>query len=671
MPEYLAPGVFIEEIERGPRPIEGVATSTAAFLGETERGRTKPRLVTSFNEYRRHFGSAFAEGKYMPYALSGFFDNGGRRAYVCRIVGANAAAATRTVGGLKIDAIGPGAWGDRVFVKLVGSTTTTGPNKDPVGFRLQVAYWQTPTSDGQYPDPFDRTQPRTSAAADDDRGFRQPRLRRSDLAGLFREAARGQLGAGRGFDRRARSDRDAADRNVRRRSPAAPTAPRRPSSTSRAKTPTATCAPACRRSSSTSTARSRSSPRPRATERRRRRRAHALREQQVPLRGHRQRQEPRPMPNEIDPRSDFDTLVCGASTTPGSTPPICRAARRRLVPPSGHVLGLYARTDIDRGVWKAPANDVLRGVFDLEYYVDTGVQEVLNPRGVNAIRRFPGRGIRVWGARTLSTNSLWKYVSVRRLFIFLERSIYEGTQWVVFEPNDERLWERVKDTIRLFLRTQWRNGALMGLTEEQAFTIACDRSTMTAGRHPERPADLRDRHRAGPPGRIRHLPHLPEHRRGAVLTAAAKETHAMARNDPLRNFRFRVEIDQITQAFFSEVAIGETTNEPIDYREGNESDACPQAAGPDQVRQHHAEVGGDRFHRALRLAQEDRRRPDQGPAQDREDHRHRRVRRRQGELRRLRGLADANTIPSDLNGKGNEVFIELLELVNEGIERTR
>ena len=107
------------------------------------------------------------------------------------------------------------------------------------------------------------------------------------------------------------------------------------------------------------------------------------------------------------------------------------------------------------------------------------MQEVLNPRGVNAIRRFPGRGIRVWGARTLSSNSLWKYVSVRRLFIFLERSIYEGTQWVVFEPNDERLWERVKDTIRLFLRTQWRAGALMGVTEEQAFTIACDRSTMT------------------------------------------------------------------------------------------------------------------------------------------------------------------------------------------------
>ena len=119
------------------------------------------------------------------------------------------------------------------------------------------------------------------------------------------------------------------------------------------------------------------------------------------------------------------------------------------------------------------------GAIDLEYVVNDGTQELLNPRGVNAIRQFPARGIRVWGARTLSTDSLWKYVSVRRLFIFLERSIYEGTQWAVFEPNDETLWERVNETIRQFLRTQWRNGALIGTKENQAFMIACDRSTMT------------------------------------------------------------------------------------------------------------------------------------------------------------------------------------------------
>ena len=152
---------------------------------------------------------------------------------------------------------------------------------------------------------------------------------------------------------------------------------------------------------------------------------------------------------------------------------------RKEVPPGGHVLGVYARTDAERGVFKAPANEILRGVLELTADIDDGTQDVLNPRGINAIRKFPERGIRVWGARTLTSDALWKYVSVRRLFIFLERSIYEGTQWVVFEPNDDRLWARVIDTIRLFLRTQWRLGALFGRTEEEAFFITCDRTTMT------------------------------------------------------------------------------------------------------------------------------------------------------------------------------------------------
>src|SRR4051794_20849588 len=152
MPEYLAPGVFIEEIERGPRPIEGVATSTAAFLGETERGPTRPRLVTSFNEYRRHFGAAFGDDKYMPYALSGFFENGGRRAYVSRIVGPGGQPASRTISGLKIDAVGRGEWGNRVHVKITDSTIKGGPNNAPVGFRLQIAYWNTAAPNNAYPD---------------------------------------------------------------------------------------------------------------------------------------------------------------------------------------------------------------------------------------------------------------------------------------------------------------------------------------------------------------------------------------------------------------------------------------------------------------------------------------------------------------------------------------
>jgi phage tail sheath protein FI len=153
--------------------------------------------------------------------------------------------------------------------------------------------------------------------------------------------------------------------------------------------------------------------------------------------------------------------------------------RRKVVPPGGHVAGIYARTDTQQGVYKAPANEVVRGALGLQHTVSTGDQAVLNPRGVNCIRSFRGRGIRVWGARTTSSDPSWKYVNVRRLFLYLEESIDEGTQWVVFEPNDEMLWARVRQTVTNFLTTAWRDGALMGTTPEEAFFVKCDRSTMT------------------------------------------------------------------------------------------------------------------------------------------------------------------------------------------------
>ncbi len=185
-------------------------------------------------------------------------------------------------------------------------------------------------------------------------------------------------------------------------------------------------------------------------------------------------------PSGLDPRTlnNWDTSYA-AFYAPWIRVPDPQSGTPEMVPPGGHVLGIYARTDTERGVFKAPANEVIRGALDVRFEIDDHMQETLNPRGVNVIRSFPGRGIRVWGARTLSSDGLWKYVNVRRLFIFLERSIYEGTQWVVFEPNDDRLWARVKDTIRLFLRAQWRSGALLGQTEDEAFFITCDRTTMT------------------------------------------------------------------------------------------------------------------------------------------------------------------------------------------------
>lgn len=149
------------------------------------------------------------------------------------------------------------------------------------------------------------------------------------------------------------------------------------------------------------------------------------------------------------------------------------------LPPSGFVAGIYARNDIDRGVYKAPANEVVRLALGFETLLNKGQQEVLNPEGVNCFRFFEGRGMRLWGARTISSDPEWKYVNVRRYFAYLERSIDKGTQWAVFEPNGEQLWANVRRTIEDFLLNEFQNGALLGDKPEKAFFVRCDRSTMT------------------------------------------------------------------------------------------------------------------------------------------------------------------------------------------------
>jgi uncharacterized protein len=150
-----------------------------------------------------------------------------------------------------------------------------------------------------------------------------------------------------------------------------------------------------------------------------------------------------------------------------------------VAPPAGFIAGIYARTDTNRGVFKAPANEVIRSIRGFEAAITKREQDLLNPRRINALRYFPGRGNRVWGARVLTSDDAWKYVPVRRLFIMIEESIDEATQWVVFEPNDERLWSRVRQSIERFLFTQWRLGALFGATADEAFYVVCDRSTMS------------------------------------------------------------------------------------------------------------------------------------------------------------------------------------------------
>lgn len=147
------------------------------------------------------------------------------------------------------------------------------------------------------------------------------------------------------------------------------------------------------------------------------------------------------------------------------------------IPPSGHMAGVYARVDNERGVHKAPANEIVRGALGLRYAISKGEQDLLNPKGINCIRTMQGGGIRIWGARTLSSDASWRYINVRRLFIMVETSIERATQWVVFEPNDQRLWKRVQRTITSFLTLIWRTGALFGETPEKAFYVKCDAET--------------------------------------------------------------------------------------------------------------------------------------------------------------------------------------------------
>ncbi len=164
-----------------------------------------------------------------------------------------------------------------------------------------------------------------------------------------------------------------------------------------------------------------------------------------------------PWLNVIDPTTDVDILI----------------------PPGGHIAGIYARSDNKRNVAKDPANEQILGVDSLQIPIDNGTQSILNPIGVNCLRYFKGQGNLVWGGRTTSSDPDWKYISVRRLFIYVEKSIQQGTQWVVFEPNDETTWARVRRSVSDFLTGLWMQNMLQGATKDQAFFVRCDNTTMT------------------------------------------------------------------------------------------------------------------------------------------------------------------------------------------------
>lgn len=488
MPEYLSPGVYVEEIP-GAQPIEGVGTSTAGFLGYTERGPENPRLITSWLDFQRWYGGYVPEQSYLAYAVEGFFQNGGQRSFVGRILADDATRAVGAVGDLNVFAIGRGAWGTNIRIKVVDATQLSNTESR---FGLHILYFR--EMPANFVDPTDRDQLANRDRKEPDVLETYDNL--TDRPGASNNVVT-VLNTSSRLVRVAWADPDNP-------SPLAPQA--------FAQLDTAGS------DGSAITAGDFDGDQdpipggpPEPEDLLGRGRGLAAFEMideislllvpdEVRTAPTDLRQVSEAVMNQCEILKDRFAIVSAlqAEPDPQNIQPLRDTSYAafyypwirvydssiddlRLVPPTGHIAGIFARTDIERGVHKAPANEVVRGARELQFPVTKGQQDILNPKGVNCIRDFrsDGRGIRLWGARTSSSLGEWKYVNVRRLFLFIEESIDEGTQWVVFEPNHEPTWAKVRRSITNFLITVWRNGALMGTTQDEAFFVKCDRTTMT------------------------------------------------------------------------------------------------------------------------------------------------------------------------------------------------
>lgn len=501
MPEYLSPGVYVEEVPSGPVPIQGVGTSTTGMVGLTERGPTATRLVTNWLEYERWFGGHIdPASSFLPYAVQGFFDNGGQRLFVSRIVRDDADRATLDLGtsdpaqDLQVRAIGPGAWGNNLFVRVRDAARQTPGGEE---FRITVLY-------------FRETPPLPLVDPLDANNVANPDRREPDAVEDFEPLGINPIGSGFAI-----TTVNAASQLVQLGWTDDSVVPARPANVGFA-------AGQLQNGDDGSTALDGDSYLGDGTQPTDRRTGLAALEaideialMAVPdevhpaLSGANQTAITNELVNQCERLKDRFSVLA----VPGNQGDVTnirpprdssyasiyypwirvfdpRTADTLLVPPQGHVLGIYARTDTERGVHKAPANTEVRGIITrdldgnrgpLEFRVTKGQHDLLNPRGVDVIRDFrpANRGIRVWGARTMSSDAQWRYTNVRRLFIFVEESIDEGTQWVVFEGNYESTWARVVRSVSNFLTSVWRDGALAGVTPEEAFFVRCDRTTMT------------------------------------------------------------------------------------------------------------------------------------------------------------------------------------------------
>lgn len=549
MPEYLAPGVYVEETSFRAKSIEGVGTSTTAFVGPTRKGpyRTDEdtpeasELLTSYGDFERIYGG-FADLdlgddvpgiNYMAHAVRAFFNEGGSRLYVSRVVGADAelsavavvssATASETV---SFTARFPGASGNGSVIvrENVLPATDTMLTNSPEGtlvrtgsggttaFHVKVAGTWRPAGDLAGTAVLQSTLTTTPAVitvtvitVDGDgeslsyedlgvapghpRGIGHvlaavPSRRADYLQNPFAIAIGGTVspaelhtGLFNAAVANTAGQRERVWALAGGEDGAAPTSTEYAlalSEIASLEDVSIVAAPGSSAYGDEDDAQAIANVLIAHAESRR---AYRIAVLDTP---------PANLPSDARTyRGQFDSKYAALYYPWVVIPnPLARPGRDDIpkeiaLPPSGFVSGIYARNDVQRGVHKAPANEVVRGALRFEIDVNFAQQEMLNPLGVNCLRFFSGRGNRVWGARLASSDPEWKYVSDRRYFNYLEASIDRSTQWAVFEPNGERLWANVRQTITDFLYNEWRSGALLGTSQEEAFFVRCDRSTMT------------------------------------------------------------------------------------------------------------------------------------------------------------------------------------------------
>lgn len=526
MAEYLSPGVYVEEYDNSPRSIEGVGTSTAGFVGMAVKGPTAgaPSLVTNYASFTRQFGqylSEFSHGeyRYLAGSVEQFFANGGTRCFVARVVPEDARAAAAQQGIMKLSAANEGAWGNRIQVSIETVTkkkmqlvakegertytakTTVGFREGDIVFidgeynRIATIFDNTVTFDIEFTKEVvdselvpkqvlylveadiqirynEETEVYTGISFNrTSSNYIISQMEKSELvkieilpmeqignpvsAVLGEEKTSGMISLSGGSD--GTVDKINAgtfigeDKGAGKRTGIQ--AFLENNVVSMMAVPGITIPDVI-----------------------------------VSLISHCENTGSRfaviDMPRDLSNTKkliEYREMI--DSTYAAMYHPWLQNFDRTVqkpgyFPPSGAVMGIYSRTDINRGVHKAPANETV-SCSGLNINFTKGEQDILNPAGINLIRQLPGQGIRVWGARTASSNGAFKYVNVRRMFIFVEESIKANTNWVVFEPNDATLWTRVQITISAFLNNLWRSGMLAGNSPEESYFVEIGSSTMT------------------------------------------------------------------------------------------------------------------------------------------------------------------------------------------------